>query len=185
MWVDYGRADTVLNPIVLFQLDVPEKEMTAADIRYEIFTSPCKFLHERTKKVLDQMAIQHYDDLQSWKTCRWQRIEVISWVDKGFDTNRDGKLSMEECEWARSYYFKPIEQMFGESCPTVFERCDCDGDGFIDAQDFLNSKYTCLRNCDKATLIWFFIGSRMATDRAFEGIQEADHTIDKNLLKNQ
>lgn len=129
---------------------------------------------------------RHQSDVDAnkatWEGCRFQRGEVISWMDKGFDIDNDGYLSMWECEYARNYYFNPVELMFGESCETVFKRCDCDGDKLIDYNDFTNSWQTCLANCNAAKRIWFFIGSRLPTEKAFDGLAEADHSIDKGVL---
>jgi Ca2+-binding EF-hand superfamily protein len=125
---------------------------------------------------------EHEQDVISWKTCRFQREEVISWVGLGFDRNNDSSIDMDECNFARNFYFTPKEQEAGESCYTVFERCDCDNDGFITEEDFALSAYTCLRDCGAAMRIWFFIGSRMPKKKAFAGLQEADQTIDKDVL---
>ncbi len=110
-------------------------------------------------------------------------MDLISWLDLGFDMNDDGGISMEECEYTRKYYFSEAELVWGESCETVFQRCDCDGDGFIIYEDFRDSEFSCLKDCGAATRLWYFVGSRMTSKKAFDGKQEADQTIDKSVLK--
>ena len=125
---------------------------------------------------------EYQRDLVSWKTCEWQRSQIIDYMKKGFDVNNNGKLEFWECEKARHFYFNDEELKFGESCEKVFARCDCDNSGEIDLEDFENSYLFCLRDCRAAKRVWFFIGSRMPTGNAYEGLQAPDDNVDKSVL---
>lgn len=126
---------------------------------------------------------QHNADLESWETCRFQRMDLIKYMRGGFDMDGDSAISFEECNYIRNYYFNKAELVFGESCETVFQRCDCDGDGYITYEDYRDSNFSCLRACRDAERLWYFVGSRMVDPtKAFSGVQEADKTIDKSVL---
>lgn len=113
------------------------------------------------------------EDINSWKTCRWQRSDVINMTGLGFDLDGDKRISAYEIEFARHYYFTSMELVFGESTKEVMEHCDCDGDGFIDQDDFFNSDMSCIRNCAKGTEVWWFIGSRIG-DHPYSGVHAPD-----------
>lgn len=108
-------------------------------------------------------------DLKSWETCKYQRSEIIDYMKRGFDLNNDGVWTIDECEFARLYYFNELERMLGETCQTVFFRCDCDGDGQMTIEDFENSRVSCLRNCVAAGRIKALVLDKMPTSNAFEG----------------
>ena len=125
---------------------------------------------------------EHERDVLSWKTCKFQRDQIIGYMQTGFDLDGDGALNFTECQKARNYYFSKAELDFGESCEKVFLRCDCDNDGYITLDDFEKSHLTCLRDCGSAWRVWYFVGSRMPTGKAYEGLQAPDETIDKSVL---
>lgn len=110
----------------------------------------------------------HQADLDSFKTCPYQRADVLQAFHKGFDINQNGRIEFDECEKARKYYLTWYERAVAEPCETVFRHCDCDGDGGITPEDFLNAQFTCLRNCDTIVMANHFIVSRMRGN-AFEG----------------
>lgn len=118
-------------------------------------------------------------DQASWETCPWQRTEIYGWVGLGFDLNGDEEIDFEECIYAREYYFLDIEKQLGETCETVFYRCDCDGDGYLSVSDFENSDQSCLPDCNAAWRIYNYIGKRMAGKKAYNGvIMPTEHTGD-------
>lgn len=111
-----------------------------------------------------------YDsDINSWKNCKWQRSDVINMTGLGFDLNGDQVIDAYEIEFARHYYFTSFELVFGESTKEVIEHCDCDGDGRISQEDFLSSEMSCIRNCDKAEEVWWFLGSRIGS-KPYSGV---------------
>lgn len=152
--------------------------------------------HDKVKdKILPSLCLngypkklsEHLADVESWKNCvingsLAKREDIIGWVKRGFDQNNDDEISMEECEFTQNYYLTP-EQRKIEPCSVVFERCNCDNDGGISIQDFLMAEYTCLRNCDVAYLMWVLIGSKMPSERAFDGIKAADDSVDLERLE--
>jgi hypothetical protein len=89
-------------------------------------------------------------------------------MKRGFDLNNDGVWTIDECEFARLYYFNELERMLGETCKTVFFRCDCDGDGKMTIEDFENSRVSCLRNCRAVSRIKAFVLDKMPTKNTFE-----------------
>lgn len=132
---------------------------------------------------------------ESWKHVKWddkarqrfaemgitgdiRREHIILFVQKGFDTDRDGAINRTECENARNFYFTKFELQFGESCETVFHRCDCDGDGYITEDDFFNSKFSCLKDGNAGERMWLYVGSRMPTANAFDGLELPQKSVD-------
>lgn len=113
-------------------------------------------------------------DQASWIGCPWQRSDVIEWTGRGFDLNGDELIDEDEINTARHYYFEDYELIFGETAAEVLDHCDCDGDGFISTDDFLNSKMTCIRNCNKAREVWWFLGSRIANGVPYSGKVKPD-----------
>jgi hypothetical protein len=118
--------------------------------------SKCAFKSTRTRAELDAYE-------KSWHNCeyngvRLNRTGIIDYFSLGFDINHDGVLSMEECEFARNCFFSAAERQFGETCKTVFDRCDCDQDGVITQEDFLMSHFTCLKDCEAGIRIYKYIG---------------------------
>lgn len=112
---------------------------------------------------------KHEADIASFENCKYQRLDAIAWMDKGFDMNGDGSLDMHECIQARKYYLKWWERPVAESCDTVFLHCDCDGDGLITQEDFERAVFTCLRNCETVMTIDKYIASRMKDGLAYNG----------------
>ena len=131
---------------------------------------------------------QYKRDQDSWNNCvinnqTLKRMNIINWIGKGFDMDGDEAISFEECQYTRKYYFNEAELIVGETCETVMQRCDCDGDGYITYEDFKRSDMSCLRDCDAGKRVWYFVGSRMTDpNKAFTGTKEPDRTIDKNVL---
>ena len=115
---------------------------------------------------------KHEEDIKSFENCPHQRSDAIAVMGKGFDLNRDGCLTMNECVLARNYYLTWYEKTVAEGCDTIFLHCDCDGDGRICPPDFEQAVFTCLRNCDSVEMINHFIASRMEGDKAFNGVKE-------------
>jgi hypothetical protein len=113
-------------------------------------------------------------DADSWKGLPWTRADLISYADRGFDTDGDKAINFTECENARNYYFTPVQIQLGETCDTVFRRCDCDGDGFITKDDFLNSYMSCLKDGKSGRLINWLIGEKITADGAFKGKNEVE-----------
>lgn len=111
---------------------------------------------------------KHQADLDSFKDCPYQREDVLKAFHRGFDIDGSGKIEFDECKKARKYYLSWPERLVAEPCETVFRHCDCDGDGSISPEDFLNSKFTCLRNCETIVMANHFIVSRMKGE-AFQG----------------
>ena len=132
----------------------------------ELLPSPCVNGETMTRQ-------KHQDDLDSWIDCPVQREQVMKINEQGFDIDGDGNIDMDECVLARRFYLeKWIERAIAESCDKVFEHCDCDGDGLISTEDFLNARFTCLRNCKAGVMINHYIGSRMVDGKAFGEKQE-------------
>lgn len=132
--------------------------------------SPCTIATSRTRAELDAYA-------KSWEYCtyhdkdlgadvRLERSAIINYFKLGFDLNNDGKLSMEECETARNCYFSKAELEFGETCKTVFDRCDCFQDGVITESDFVHSYFTCLKDCTAGRRIYEYIGKYIGNGTA-------------------
>lgn len=108
----------------------------------------------------------------SWKNCyadgvKLDRLAIIDYFKLGFDLNHDGRLSMDECETARNCYFNAAERQAGETCKTVFDRCDCDQDKFITRSDFERSFFTCLKDCTAGQMIYKYIGQRLGNGTAY------------------
>lgn len=123
------------------------------------------------------MTYKQYEaNKESWVTCRWQRIEVIDWVKLGFDLDGDEQLSLDEIITARNFYFNKLERRLGEAATTVMTNCDCDGDGYITRQDFIDADFSCLADCRKAGYIYYFIGSRIVNGTAFGAKQDPDES---------
>lgn len=108
-------------------------------------------------------------DRRSWDDYPFNRSDLIAYMHLGFDVNNDQYLSMEECNDARNYYFTEFELQWGETCATVFNRCDCDGDGLISQWDFENSYMTCLRRGLDGARIFYLIGARITSMGAYKG----------------
>ena len=108
-------------------------------------------------------------DRRSWDDYPFNRSDLIEYMKLGFDVNDDQHLSPDECKMARDYYFTPFELQWGETCATVFARCDCDGDGLISQWDFENSYMTCLRRGLDGARIQYLIGGRIASKGAYKG----------------
>lgn len=123
---------------------------------------------------VSKSKLAYEEDINSWKTCPWQRFDVINMTGLGFDLNGDQLIEPYEIEFAKHYYFSPIELIFGESTKEVMDHCDCDGDGYISQDDFLNSDMSCIRNCDKAREVWWFLGSRIANGKPYSGVAIPD-----------
>lgn len=103
---------------------------------------------------------QHEKNLASWKNCRFQREELVPWVQKLFPQNTLG-LSMENCTSVRNKFLKGPELAVMETCETVFIRCDCNKDGIIDEEDLLNTSDYCIKDCKAANRLFFAIGDRI------------------------
>lgn len=131
--------------------------------------SSCAFPATRTRGELESYA-------KSWVTCEYKgvplnRSAIIDYFKLGFDLDGDGKLSMKECETARNCFFTKAELQFGETCKTVFDRCDCNQDGVITRTDFERSYFTCLKDCDAGRNIYWLIGSRLVNNTAYTKCQ--------------
>lgn len=124
-----------------------------------IVHAPCVLEATRTRAELEAYA-------KSWAKCKWQRHEIVAYFKRGFDLNGDDALSMDECEFARNCYFDPELRQFGETCKTVFDRCDCGQDGVITAEDFENSYFTCLKDCEAGERIYTYIGQYLENNTA-------------------
>jgi len=131
-----------------------------------IVQSKCAFKSTRTRAELEAYE-------KSWHNCEYNGVKlnrtgIIDYFNRGFDMNQDGVLSMTECEVARNCYFSAVERQFGETCKTVFDRCDCDQDGVITQEDFLLSHFTCLKDCEAGIRIYKYIGQYLKpSDAAF------------------
>lgn len=73
----------------------------------------------------------------SGKGCSFQpKAEEVKWVFDKFDTNRDGKISLEEYKSAMRT-MKWVDLGDTESVVESFKVMDSDGDGFIDFKEFV------------------------------------------------
>ena len=131
-----------------------------------IVQSKCAFKSTRTRAELEEYE-------KSWHNCEYNGVKlnrtgIIDYFGLGFDRNGDGVLTMDECEFARNCYFNAAERQFGETCKTVFDRCDCDQDGEITQTDFEMSYFTCLKDCEAGIRIYKYIGQYLKPgDKAF------------------
>ena len=113
-------------------------------------------------------------DNESWVGLPWTRNDLINFAGQ-FDTDGDKAIDFQECEDVRNYYFEPYQLQIGETCDTVFRRCDCDGDGYITQWDFENSHMTCLREGKSGKLLWWLVGGKITEAGAFNGKQQVDN----------
>lgn len=132
--------------------------------------SPTDLISSKCLNGASKTRAAYEADLASWKNCRWQRSDVINMTGMGFDLNGDKFIDAYEIEFARHYYFSAPELIMAESTKEVMEHCDCDGDGVISEEDFLNSDMSCIRNCDKAAEVWYFLGSRIKNGIPYTGV---------------
>ncbi len=138
--------------------------------------APCKVATTRMQSELDAFA-------KSWENCEYNgvkltRMAIVDYFKLGFDLDGDGKLSMSECEAGRNCYFNSVERKFGETCKTVFDRCDCNQDGLITRDDFERSFFTCLKDCEAGRRIYEYIGIHMANNTAFSKCRNSDDSFD-------
>lgn len=146
-----------------------------------IVRSPCTIPSTRTRAELDAAA-------KSWDNCfyhdskhgnvKLDRSGIIDYFKLGFDLNNDGKLSMDECETARNCFFTRAELQFGETCKTVFDRCDCNQDGVITRLDFEKSTFTCLRDCTAGQRIYQYIGQYLGNGTALSRCRNGNDEFD-------
>lgn len=134
--------------------------------------SPCVIATTRTRSELESYA-------KSWENCEYDgvkltRTAIIDYFKLGFDLDGDGKLSMAECEAGRNCYFNAAERQFGETCKTVFDRCDCNQDGMITRTDFERSYFTCLKDCTAGKNIFRLIGQFVINTTAFSNCRAPD-----------
>lgn len=147
--------------------------------------------HHKPTDILQSVCIgkegvtraKHEANLASWKNCRFQREDLVSWVKIFFPNNTKG-LTMEDCLKVRSHYLKGPELAILESCETVFIRCDCDKDGIIDEDDLINTADYCLKDCKAAERLYFCVGSRMVDKNNPFGETKDPEEIDPELIKD-
>lgn len=108
------------------------------------------------------------DVARSAQRChRYQREDAVKCALKYGDRNHDERLSFKEVEREREralYWYEKVVAWIavGHSTEKVFERCDHNRDGYIDAEDFAKSTATCLADCEAVEQFMTMICLRLA-----------------------
>jgi hypothetical protein len=100
-------------------------------------------------------------NLESLRTCKYDRESAIAVFKKGFDIDDDDAFTIDECYEARHQYIKSYQEVFAEDCEKIFRHCDCNADRVIKLEDFETALDTCLRNCQTIEMFIHYVGSQM------------------------
>lgn len=143
----------------------------------DLIASPC------TGKNTKITRAYHDANAKSRADCPYNRSDVITVAQKGYDLNGDGLICIDEIITLENHYLSAAEIALLnliETPETIIRRCDCDNDGCISQWDFENSIDTCLRDCPALRRIKYFLGDRV--DGEVMGKVKAPEAIDQDLL---
>lgn len=118
----------------------------------------------------------HKMDVESWLDCPVNRSSIYDYIQP-FDVNGDSVIDYDELSYWFSRLTTAMEKKILPNVDTILFRCDCNGDGSIDAWDWENSKYSCIKNCEAASLLWKYGGSRIHKAVELKFKFEADPSI--------